>query len=557
MSPTLVENTTVYFLAEAPGCFLAGTPLFTQKNTSFIEEIQIRKSTLDGGLVLRDLEFLVEDYPAIKFRPKKYPEYTCTSNHQLLVASKEKYLRSGVTVGLGAPEFITADKLVGSKGRQYLCVPKIKNVSLGTHMDVYPFKRNRCGYNDVHISDRIDVDADVAFILGMFMGDGTASKDGVSWCLSVGFKEQFLERLKATISRFTKTNVVRKHDKRITLTACSRTLAELFRHHFYDKNGEKIVPKAILNSSPIIISNFLFGWFVTDGKKGNIGNPKGVLITTTSNVAAWQGVFLGLKCGVLLGVRPEKPNRKAPAHYKTCYNLTFDNTAIEKLNWPLEIHQGVRSPNFGEDDKYFYLPISYAKATTYTGKVYDKTTTTHQYQIPFTVHNSHEDEVSHRPLTGPSGKLLRECIPSELNGKCSFDNCVRDRPEGNRTPTWVEIECCRGYVTASIEKAKPKLIVGLGAVTLQWVLKTVDLQGLRGRFFAVKVGTHSCYFLPTYHPSFVLRIAFNKKKPLNSKMGHCFRMDIERACNKAPLLEAPKIDSESEVRGNVYIFDGK
>lgn len=168
-----------------------------------------------------------------------------------------------------------------------------------------------------------------------------------------------------------------------------------------------------------------------------------------------------------------------------------------------------------------------------------------------------EDEVSHRPLTGPSGKLLRECIPSELNGKCSFDNCVRDRPEGNRTPTWVEIECCRSYVTASIEKAKPKLIVGLGAVTLQWMLKTVDLQGLRGRFFAVKVGNHSCYFLPTYHPSFVLRIAFNKKKPLNSKMGHCFRMDIERACNKAPLLETPKIDLESEVRGNVYIFDGK
>lgn len=145
----------------------------------------------------------------------------------------------------------------------------------------------------------------------------------------------------------------------------------------------------------------------------------------------------------------------------------------------------------------------------------------------------HEDEVSGSPLTGPSGTLVRSCIPTDFLDLVSFDNTVRDRPPNNRTPTWQEIECCRSYVSASIEKAKPLLIVGLGAVPLSWMLGVADIKTLRGRFFAVRVGTHSCWFLPTYHPSFILRTAYNKSKPLQSKMGHCFKMDLERAFEAA------------------------
>src|SRR5580765_6007099 len=77
----------------------------------------------------------------------------------------------------------------------------------------------------------------------------------------------------------------------------------------------------------------------------------------------------------------------------------------------------------------------------------------------------HEDETSGRPLTGPAGKLLRECIPDDEEQYCSFDNVVRDRPE-DKTPTWQEVECCRGHITKSIEQAKPRLIVGLGPVAM-------------------------------------------------------------------------------------------
>lgn len=167
-----------------------------------------------------------------------------------------------------------------------------------------------------------------------------------------------------------------------------------------------------------------------------------------------------------------------------------------------------------------------------------------------------EDENSGRPLTGPSGKLLRECIPKEDVKYCSFDNVIRDRPPENRTPTWNEIECCRGNVTGSIEKAKPKLIVGLGLIPLTWMLGSSDIAGMRGRVFAVKIGTHECWFMPTYHPSFILRKAQNRNKPLNSMMGHCFRMDISKAFKLLDTLPKAKVDTENEARAGVQTFAG-
>ncbi len=165
-----------------------------------------------------------------------------------------------------------------------------------------------------------------------------------------------------------------------------------------------------------------------------------------------------------------------------------------------------------------------------------------------------EDENTGQPLTGPSGKLLRECIPSGHGRDCSFDNVVRDRPPGNRTPVFQEIEACRGYVTKSIEQAKPKLIIGLGAVPLHWMLGTADIAGLRGRVFAVKVGSHSCHFMPTYHPSFILRSAYDKRKPLNSRLGHCFRMDITRAFASVGNLFESRVFSKADILSGIVSF---
>jgi len=167
-----------------------------------------------------------------------------------------------------------------------------------------------------------------------------------------------------------------------------------------------------------------------------------------------------------------------------------------------------------------------------------------------------EDENSGEPLTGPSGKLLRDVIPNEFERYCSYDNIINCRPPKNRTPVWSEIECCRPRRVKWIEEAKPLLIVGLGAVPLHAMLGSTDMAGMRGRLFAIQIGNHKCWFLPTYHPSFVLRVAYNKAKPLNSKMGHCFRMDIKKAFDLIDDLKPPKVLTEQELREGIQCFDG-
>lgn len=172
----------------------------------------------------------------------------------------------------------------------------------------------------------------------------------------------------------------------------------------------------------------------------------------------------------------------------------------------------------------------------------------------------YEDTESGEPLTGQSGRLLRECIPDDYEDYCSFDNIVRDRPPKGDAPQWPEIECCRPNITKSIEQAKPKIIIGLGTMALSWMLNSTDMPGMRGRIFLVRVGNHTCYFMPTYHPSFILKIAYDKKKPLKSKLGHCFRHDIRSGCAFAGAARPRPVhipdDINRAIRANVTCFDG-
>lgn len=167
----------------------------------------------------------------------------------------------------------------------------------------------------------------------------------------------------------------------------------------------------------------------------------------------------------------------------------------------------------------------------------------------------HEDEESGRPLTGPSGKLVRSVIPKGAEASCSFDNVVRDRPPKNRTPVFQEIECCRGHVVKSIEEAKPRVIIGLGAVPLNWMIGSSDMAAQRGRVFAMCVGNHSCWYVPTYHPSYVLRVAYQKDKPLNSRIGYAFKVDIEKAFGLVG-EPPPQITTVADVRAGIQAFPG-
>ncbi len=115
------------------------------------------------------------------------------------------------------------------------------------------------------------------------------------------------------------------------------------------------------------------------------------------------------------------------------------------------------------------------------------------------------------PFVGKAGQLLTKIIESTKTWKREdvfICNVLKCRPPGNRTPQPEEMDQCRPYLEEQINVIKPKLIMALGAVAAQALLKTKEPVGkLRNQW-------HDLQGIPlrvTYHPAFLLRDESRKK----------------------------------------------
>lgn len=165
------------------------------------------------------------------------------------------------------------------------------------------------------------------------------------------------------------------------------------------------------------------------------------------------------------------------------------------------------------------------------------------------------DERRGKPMQGKPGALLKELTPKGYS--VGTGNIVQHRPPNDREPAWAEIECCRGHVTAAIEQARPRLIVGLGMLAMRWVLDSADVIGMRGRIFSVQIGNHKCFFMPTYSPEFVIRNAYEPDRPLQSRMGSAFKFDLERAFKYVDRKTKPIIITPQEAKEDIKTFNGQ
>lgn len=75
-----------------------------------------------------------------------------------------------------------------------------------------------------------------------------------------------------------------------------------------------------------------------------------------------------------------------------------------------------------------------------------------------------EEDLRYEFFIGKAGGVLRRCL--QLAGipidQVAFENAVRCRPPGNRTPTSLEIKCCGKYLMRSIAALNPKVLVTVG-----------------------------------------------------------------------------------------------
>jgi len=122
----------------------------------------------------------------------------------------------------------------------------------------------------------------------------------------------------------------------------------------------------------------------------------------------------------------------------------------------------------------------------------------------------YNEDIQGRPFVGKAGQLLDKMIEAiHMERKDVYiANIVKCRPPDNRNPLEDESLACIEYLRWQVKLVKPKIIVCLGAVAAKNLInQDLSISRQRGQF--VKKG--SIYFIPTYHPSYLLRNEVAKK----------------------------------------------
>jgi len=166
-----------------------------------------------------------------------------------------------------------------------------------------------------------------------------------------------------------------------------------------------------------------------------------------------------------------------------------------------------------------------------------------------------EDKIG-KQFVGDAGDLVRSILRKVgVDDKLlRWNNVLRCRPPKNRTPIPTEIECCRKFIEEDIERSKPAIIIGAGGIPLHWAVKIREgIGSWRGRRLPVKIGSHSCWFYPIWHPSFI-----NRKKH-DYTMGDVrliFEKDLEQlaAAIKFPPVP-PTVHTASMATDGVELLD--
>jgi uracil-DNA glycosylase family 4 len=125
-----------------------------------------------------------------------------------------------------------------------------------------------------------------------------------------------------------------------------------------------------------------------------------------------------------------------------------------------------------------------------------------------------EDERGQQ-LVGESGQFLRRKLRGlgiDIDKDCRKINAVACHPEKGRTPTDLEIECCRPRVWKEIEEFKPKLIVLMGGAAVQSFLKhrLKEVGGInKWRGWTIPDRDVHAWVAPMFHPAHVLHAEKN------------------------------------------------
>lgn len=124
-----------------------------------------------------------------------------------------------------------------------------------------------------------------------------------------------------------------------------------------------------------------------------------------------------------------------------------------------------------------------------------------------------EEDRKGEPFVGRAGQLLNSMLGALglRREQVYIANILKCRPPNNRDPRPEEVACCEGYLQRQIALVNPTLILCVGRVAAQNLLKTqTPLGKLRGQRHVY--GSQQTPVVVTYHPAYLLRTPADKRR---------------------------------------------
>lgn len=124
-----------------------------------------------------------------------------------------------------------------------------------------------------------------------------------------------------------------------------------------------------------------------------------------------------------------------------------------------------------------------------------------------------EEDRQGEPFVGRAGLLLNAMLEASgfARAEVYIANILKCRPPSNRDPKSEESDCCTPYLYRQIELIQPKLILCVGRVAAQRLLKSdAPLGKLRNRVHRLE--DKGVPVIATYHPAYLLRQPRDKAK---------------------------------------------
>jgi uracil-DNA glycosylase len=123
-----------------------------------------------------------------------------------------------------------------------------------------------------------------------------------------------------------------------------------------------------------------------------------------------------------------------------------------------------------------------------------------------------EEDKRGEPFVGRAGQLLNRILEAvQLQREDVFIcNILKCRPPNNRDPQSPEVEQCEPYLHRQLELLQPKIMLALGRIAAQTLLRT------NASLTALRASVHTYQGIPlmvTYHPAALLRNP-NWKRPV-------------------------------------------